>query len=340
MKLRTWLKLVSFGASVGGAMTVARTVLRSSRALDLAGKTVVVTGGSRGLGLALARGLVARGARVAICARDGAELERAKADLERLGGEVFAAPCDVTDRDAVLRFIASVEDDFGSIDVLINNAGIIQVGPVELMTEDDFARAMNVNLFGPLHGIYAVLPGMRRRKAGRIVNIASIGGKVAVPHLAPYSTSKFALVGLSAALRAELVGDSIYVTTVCPGLMRTGSPRHAWFKGHVKAEYAWFSIGDSNSATSVSAESAAEQIIDALAHGDAELVISPQAKLMSTLHGLAPNLVQEMLSLVARVMPGATRSKSEVEGKDAESAFAPSRFTRNSDAAAARNNEN
>jgi hypothetical protein len=122
--------------------------------------------------------------------------------------------------------------------------------------------------------------------------------------------------------------------------MRTGSPRHGWFKGKVRAEYAWFSIGDSNSLSSVSAESAADQIITALVRGDAELILSPQAKLMSVLHGIAPNLVQEMLSLVARVMPGATGSKSQVEGKDAESAFAPSILTRNSDEAAARNNEN
>jgi NAD(P)-dependent dehydrogenase (short-subunit alcohol dehydrogenase family) len=340
MKMRTWLQLASFTASMSAGVAVARNIVRAKRTIDVAGKTVVITGGSRGLGLVLARGLLERGARVAICARDSAELDRARAHLLKLGGDVYAATCDVSDRDDVLRFITSVEDDFGAIDVLINNAGIIQVGPLAAMTEEDFELALDVNFFGPLHTIYAVLPGMRRRKAGRIVNIASIGGKVAIPHLAPYSASKFALVGLSEALRAELTGDSIYVTTVVPGLIRTGSPRHAWFKGKVQAEYAWFAIGDSNSLTSISAESASEQIITALTRGDAGVVISPQAKLMSLLHGIAPNLVQEMLSVVARVMPGATRSRSAVEGKDAESVFAPSPLTRNSDEAAARNNEN
>ncbi|CAN5334051.1 SDR family oxidoreductase [soil metagenome] len=340
MKIRTWLKLASFTASMGAGVAVARNMVRAKRTIDVAGKTIVITGGSRGLGLVLARDLVKRGARVAICARDSAEIERARAELEKLGGDVFAATCDVSDRDEVLRFIASVEDDFGAVDVLVNNAGIIQVGPLSAMTEEDFEHALDVNFFGPLHTIYAVLPGMRRRKAGRIVNIASIGGKVAVPHLAPYTASKFALVGLSEALRAELTADSIYVTTVVPGLIRTGSPRHAWFKGKVQAEYAWFSIGDSNTLTSISAESASTQIITAFTHGDAGVVISPQAKLMSLLHGIAPNLVQEMLSVVARVMPGATRSSSAVEGKDAESVLAPSPLTRNSDKAAARNNEN
>jgi NAD(P)-dependent dehydrogenase (short-subunit alcohol dehydrogenase family) len=338
MKTRTWLKLASVGASV----VLARSVMRHRRTLDLTGRVVVITGGSRGLGLVLARALVERGARVAICARDEAELARARSELEQLGGDVFTAVCDVSERDDVLRFIASVEDDFGPIDVLVNNAGIIQVGPLELMTEDDFERALQVNLRGPLHAMLAVLPAMRRRGAGRIVNIASIGGKIAVPHLAPYTTSKFALVGLSEAMRAELVKDGIYVTTVCPGLMRTGSARHAWFKGHVQAEYAWFSIGDSNSLSSVSAESAVEQIIRAFCRGDAGVVISPQAKLASFIHGLAPGLVQEALAVVARMMPGPTpaRSKLAVEGKDAESAFSPSPFTRQSDAAARRNNEN
>jgi NAD(P)-dependent dehydrogenase (short-subunit alcohol dehydrogenase family) len=296
-------------------------------------------GGSRGLGLVLARAVIERGARVAICARDADELARAHAELEKLGGDVFSAPCDVTDRDDVLGFIATVEDDFGAIDVLVNNAGVIQVGPLALMTADDFEHALSVNLRGPLHAMLAVTPAMRRRKAGRIVNIASIGGKVAVPHLAPYSTSKFALVGLSEAMRAELVQDGIYVTTVCPGLMRTGSPRHALFKGNHEAEYAWFSIGDSLSLSSISAEAAAAQIIQGFTRGDAEVTISPQAKLIRFVHAVAPGLVQEALGAVARFMPAAPPSRATVEGKDAESAWAPSLLTRQSDDAARRNNE-
>ena len=176
MKMRTWLKLASFTASMSAGVAVARNLVRAARTIDVAGKTIVITGGSRGLGLVLARGLIQRGARVAICARDAAEVDRARTHLAELGGDVFAATCDVSDRDDVLRFITTVEDDFGAIDVLINNAGIIQVGPLSTMTEDDFEHAMDVNFFGPLHTIYAALPGMRRRRAGRIVNIASIGG--------------------------------------------------------------------------------------------------------------------------------------------------------------------
>jgi NAD(P)-dependent dehydrogenase (short-subunit alcohol dehydrogenase family) len=335
MKTRTWLKLASAATSV----VLARSVLRNRRTIDLTGKVVVITGGSRGLGLVLARVLIGRGARVAICARDADELARARQDLEQRGGEVFSAPCDVTDRDEVQRFLASVEDDFGPIDVLINNAGMIQVGPLALMAEDDFEQALDINLRGPLHAMLAALPAMRRRKAGRIVNIASIGGKIAMPHLAPYTTSKFALVGLSEAMRAELVQDGIYVTTVCPGLMRTGSPRHALFKGKYQAEYAWFTTGDSLAVTSISAEAAARQIVRGLARGDAEIIISPQAKLASLVHGVAPGFVQEVLGVVARFLPGPTGSRATVEGKDAASALAPSLLTRPSDEAARRNNE-
>jgi NAD(P)-dependent dehydrogenase (short-subunit alcohol dehydrogenase family) len=335
MKTRTWLKL----AAAVGSLWLVRSALRSQRTIDLAGKVAVITGGSRGLGLVLARTLLARGARVAICARDADELARARQELDQLGGDVFSAPCDVTDRDDVLRFLASVEDDFGPIEVLINNAGVIQVGPLELMTAEDFEHALSVNLRGPLHAMLAVLPAMRRRKAGRIVNIASIGGKVAMPHLAPYSTSKFALVGLSQAMRAELIKDGIYVTTVCPGLIRTGSPRRAFFKGNYRAEYTWFTIGDSLPATSISAEAAAEQIIRGFVRGDAEVTVSLQAKLASLVHGVAPGLVQEALGVVARWLPAPTASRTAVEGKDAESAFAPSILTRHSDDAARRNNE-
>ncbi len=329
--------LLTLGGIGLGAWALSRAV-RSD--WSFAGKSVLVTGGSRGLGLTIARQIAAEGGRLALLARDEDELQRACAELRALGGEAFAVPCDLLDRGQSLGAIESVVDRYGAIDVLINNAGIIEVGPLENMRRGDFEKAMGLHFWAPFNLIQQAIPHMRRAGGGRIVNISSIGGKVAVPHMGPYSMSKFALVGLSEAMRAELTGESIYVTTVVPGLIRTGSPRHAWFKGKVQAEYAWFSIGDSNSLSSISAESASDQIIAAFTRGDAEVVISPQAKLMSLLHGISPNLVQEMLSLVARVMPGATKSKSAVEGKDAESVFAPSPLTRNSDKAAARNNEN
>jgi NAD(P)-dependent dehydrogenase (short-subunit alcohol dehydrogenase family) len=303
---------------------------------------VLITGGSRGLGLTMARKLLQHGAYVAICARDGSELERARSDLCQDDGRLLTVPCDITDREQVLTMVDQVDRHFGRIDVLINNAGTIQVGPVEVMTLNDYEEAMEVHFWGPLYTILAVLPAMRQRREGRIVNIASIGGKVSVPHLLPYSASKFALVGLSEGLRAELRKDGVLVTTVCPGLMRTGSPRQAFFKGQHRAEYAWFSISDALPIVSQGAERAARQIIAACQRGEAEVVLSLPAKLATTVHSFLPGWTTDMLGLANRLLlpaPGGIGSARR-SGKQSTSQLSPSWLTTLSDRAAQRNNEN
>jgi NAD(P)-dependent dehydrogenase (short-subunit alcohol dehydrogenase family) len=249
-------------------------------------------------------------------------------------------PCDVTDRADVARFVATVRVALGSIDVVINNAGVIDVGPMEHMTTEDYERAMTTHFWGPLNVMLAVVPEMQRRGEGRIVNITSVGGKLAVPHLLPYSASKFALVGLSEGMRAELAKDGIRVTTVVPGLMRTGSPPNAMFKGRHRAEYAWFAISDSLRVTSMDAERAARRIITAMRDGDPEVVLSIQAKLAVKLHALAPGVMQRMFGLVTRLLPapGGVGTR-RVAGRDSASAAAPSFLTRATERAAQRNNE-
>jgi len=332
--------LVWAAAGLGGLL-LARALVRRVREFNFAGKSVLITGGSRGLGLVLARELVGRGARVAICARDREELERARIDLRGRGaGDVLAFPCDVTDRAQVQELVRLCQDRFGGIDVLINNAGVIQVGPVEVMTVEDYEEAMRTHFWGPLYTTLAVLPEMRRRRAGRIVNISSIGGKIGVPHLVPYSASKFALVGLSEGLRAELAKDGIVVTTVCPGLMRTGSPRNATFKGQHRAEYAWFSISDALPVSAIGAERAARRIIDGCARGEAEVIVSLQAVLAVKFHALFPELTADMMSLMNRLLPDAGGIGTQsAKGKESQSAFSPSLLTTLSDTAARRNNE-
>jgi NAD(P)-dependent dehydrogenase (short-subunit alcohol dehydrogenase family) len=301
---------------------------------------VLVTGGSRGLGLVIARELVREGARVAICARDEPTLARARADLERRGGRVVAARCDVGVRADVERMVQHVVEQLGPIDALINNAGTIAVGPIETMGIEDFHRAMDVNFWGAVHAILAVLPRMRRRGRGRIVNVASIGGKVSVPHLVPYSASKLALVGLSEGLRAELAREGIQVTTICPGLMRTGSPRHALFKGRHREEYAWFSVSDALPVVSMSADRAARQIVSALRRGSAERTLSLPAKVGARVNGLFPAFTTSLLAAVNRVLPAATGGiEGAVKGEASESALAPSVLTRLGDRAAQRNNQ-
>lgn len=338
--LKDALKLAAAGA---GAYLAARAVYRKFNGYDFEGKTVLITGGSRGLGLVMAREFAALGARLAICARDPRELERARAELASRGAEVLAFPCDVSDRAQVRELVRVTVARFGSLDVLVNNAGVIQVGPAEVMTVEDYEEAMRIHFWGPLYTILAALPEMRRRGGGRIVNISSIGGKIGVPHLVPYSASKFALAGLSDGLRAELMKDGVVVTTVFPGLMRTGSPRNADFKGRHRAEYAWFSISDSLPVTSIQAARAARQIISACRRGDAELVITTQAKLAVKFRALFPEMTADLLSLTALLMPAAAGDDSigrrRAKGRDSESELSPSWLTSLTESAAARNNE-
>jgi NAD(P)-dependent dehydrogenase (short-subunit alcohol dehydrogenase family) len=337
-----WNKPTIFATAGGlGLFLAARAVMRRWREDDLRNQVALITGGSRGLGLIMARQLLRQGAYVAICARDEPELERAHHDLTQDHGQVMSVPCDVTNREQVHAMVQGVLRHFGRIDILINNAGAIQVGPVELMTLDDYEAAMKVHFWGPLYTTLAVLPGMRQRRRGRIVNIASIGGKISMPHLLPYNASKFALVGFSEGLRAELAKDGILVTTVCPGLMRTGSPRNALFKGQHRAEYAWFSISDALPIVSQSAERAARQIIAACKRGDAEVVLSLPAKLATTVHALFPGCTADILGVANTLMLPGTGGigTAQLPGKYSTSPWSPSFLTTLSDRAAQRNNE-
>ncbi|MBW4619875.1 MAG: SDR family NAD(P)-dependent oxidoreductase [Cyanosarcina radialis HA8281-LM2] len=307
---------------------------------DLSGKTILITGGSRGLGLVMARQLLDAGARVAICARDEAELERARAELEQRAGEVFALTCDVADRVQVDRTIQLVKDRFGEIDVLINNAGTDIVGPLENQTMQDYDDLMKLHFWGPLYTTYAVLPEMQARQSGRIVNISSIGGKTPAPHMVAYCASKFALVGLSEGMRTELAKDGIKVTTVCPGLIHTGVVDRATFKGQNRKEFAWFSISDSLPLLSASAEKVARATIAGLKRGAAEVIVPLPFWFSARLYALFPELNTNLFAAIDRLLPQPGGIGSErALGKDSHSAWSPSWLTYLSDRAAGRNNE-
>jgi len=309
---------------------------------DFRGKVALVTGGSRGLGLVLARQLTRAGARVAICARDQRELDLAADDLTSLGNPPLALPCDLTNPARVQEMVRAIEVHLGPVDVLINNAGIIVVGPLETMNRADFERVMNVNFWAAYNTVEAVLPSMRQRKQGRIVNVSSVGGKVSVPHLLPYSASKFAVTGFSLGLRTELAPHGIVVTTISPWLMRTGSPRNAQFKGQHEEEYAWFSISDSLPMLTISAETAAQRILDACRHGDAEAMLSLPSALADKFRALFPELFADLMELTNRLLPGPGKDadrKSVRKGSQSESSWSPSTLTTLTDRAAEQNNE-
>ncbi|MFL6305060.1 MAG: SDR family NAD(P)-dependent oxidoreductase [Candidatus Sulfotelmatobacter sp.] len=290
-------------------MPLAARQLRRGR---LRGKIVLITGGSRGLGLALAEELGREGAKLALSARDGSELARArdlllKRHCVREPDNIFLFPADLRNAQDAEELILQTTRRFGRIDILINNAGIITVGPVENQTVADFRDVMDTNFFSGLHCTLAVLPEMLARKDGAIVNITSIGGKVAVPHLLPYTASKFAAVGFSEGLSAELRGKGIRVTTVCPGLMRTGSHLNAQFKGQAEREYRWFSVAAGVPGLSTSVRAAARKIVAAISQGKREIAITPQAIFAARLSDLMPAVTSMLLQLISVTLPSAPR---------------------------------
>jgi NAD(P)-dependent dehydrogenase (short-subunit alcohol dehydrogenase family) len=332
---------VAAGALALGSALIARG-LRSTRRIDFHGRSVVITGGSRGLGLLVARRFAAEGARLTLAARDRGELERAQEELTATGAEVEIVVCDVGVRAEAERLVREVVERNGGIDVLINNAGVMKVGPVEHMEVADFEEAMAVHFWGPLHTMLAAIPAMREKGGGRIVNVSSIGGRVGVPHLTPYCASKFALAGLSDSMRGELAKDGISVTTVTPGLMRTGSPFNAWFKGRHRDEFAWFLISDSLPLASIDGQQAARQLVDACRHGDAELIIGWPAKLAVLAHAVIPEAVAMAMSLANQFIlpaPADRPGTKAYSGWQSMSDRTPTSLTRLTERAAAENNE-
>jgi NAD(P)-dependent dehydrogenase (short-subunit alcohol dehydrogenase family) len=274
-----------------------------------AGEVAMITGGSRGLGLALARELANRGCALALLARDAHELAAADTELAP-HTRVLTLVCDVSDRAAVERAVERTLAELGRIDLLVNNAAIFEIAPVASLGLDDFRQAMDIIFWGTLHATLAVLPHMRARKHGRICNITSIGGKVAVPHLLPYDCAKFATVGLSEGLHAELARDGITVTTIVPGLIRTGSAENAIVKGQHEREYAWFAASAATPLSSMSMDRAARRIVRAIARGESEVTLTWQAKLLRLAHAVAPVWVVGVLGVVNRLLPAAAPTGS------------------------------
>ena len=270
---------------------------------DFRDKVTLISGGSRGLGLEIARNICCRGGKVALLARDNDELSRAKSELERFKTEVLTIQCDLLDTAQIQAAVQQTLQHFREIDILINDAGIIEVGPLAHMQFKDFDRAMRLHFWAPYILQFLIVPHMRAKGGGRIVNISSIGGRIAVPHMAPYSASKFALAGFSDAIGAELARDKIYVTTVTPGMMRTGSHVHATFKGDHAAEYRWFDWSRKIPFGSISMERAARKIVNACARGKPVLVMPLSAYFIIAKNAVFPNLMARAMRMFCRSLP-------------------------------------
>jgi short-subunit dehydrogenase len=305
------------------------------------GQVVLITGGSRGLGLLLAHEFARHGAKLVICARNEQELAQAEQELEQHGAEILTLACDISDRVQVENMVQQATEKFGRIDVLVNNAGIITVGPLIAQTLQDFKESMDIMFWGAFYSTMAVLPQMLERKSGRVVNITSIGGKVSVPHLLPYDSSKFAMVGFSEGLRAEMAKEGIKVVTIVPGLMRTGSQVNAYFKGKNRQEYTWFTVLGSLPMMSMSAERAAKKIVQATQKGSAEVILGFPAKLLAKFHGLFPGATINILGLVDRFLPeaGPVQNLERHIGRESETRVTQSPLTALTQKAAREYNE-
>lgn len=284
---------------LSGTFIAAKLLKRTLFLTNLRDQVILITGGTSGLGFALMKHLLKENCKVAICARHEEDLEKVKANFS----DVFIMKCDVGDKAQVHDLIQKTIRHFGKIDIVINNAGIIQVGAMESFHREDYKRAMDVMYWGMVNTTLSVLPHMKEQGSGQIVNITSVGGKVSIPHLLPYSAAKFAAVGFSEGITSELRNSNIFVTTIIPGLMRTGSYVNALFQKNNREEFKLFSFISSTPFLTVSADKAARRIILAMKEKRQVKVIGFQARILIELHHFMPNTLSRMFFLTTKVLP-------------------------------------
>ena len=294
---------------------------------SISGEVAIVTGGSRGFGLELARELGRNGCRLVICARDPLELMRARDALRDEDVQVTTVTCDITSEDAPQLLIDAALEAYGRLDILVNNAGVIQVGPAEQVTFGDIEVAMAIMALAPARLALAVLPVLREHGGGRIVNVTSVGGKISVPHLLPYSMAKFAALAFSEGLRAELGTGPVTVTTAVPGLMRTGSHVQALFRGQREKEFTWFSLGASLPLVSMDAERAARRVVSAMRARQAEVILTPAAQVAARGAAVFPGLTARVLHLMSGLLPDPASSAAPIaQGKELRPAMGSGLF--------------
>jgi short-subunit dehydrogenase len=281
---------------------------------SLKDKVIVITGGSKGLGLVLARQLLEEDCKL----RSKEELQLAQ---ENIGKNVFIKTCDVARREEVDEFLLAVIRHYGQIDVLINDAGIMMAGALESYTSKEYQDSMNIMFWGIMNTTYAILPHFKERGEGQIINITSIGGMVPVPHMLPYVSAKFAAVGFSQGCTAELRKDNIFVTTIVPGLMRTGSYTNAFFQDQNKQEFKLFAALSTAPVITISAEKAARKIIRAIKNRDVMQVLGIPAKILLTLDHLFPATMVRAYGLASRFIPSRKEVSHFVTGEEIQREF-------------------
>lgn len=272
--------------------------------LDLRGRVAVVTGAAKGIGRATALELAAAGARVAGCDLEDAALEAVLAECRALGApSTLGARVDVSDAAAVQHFATRVERELGPTFCLVNNAGVGVAGGFFATELEDWEWLLRVNLGGTIHGVRAFAPFMRERRAGRIVNVASASGYCNLPALSAYGTTKYAVVGLSEALRAELLPAGVMVSVVCPGFVTTSILDSARIRGVADPERERIELRAVYERRGVAPEIVARAIVGAAKSGKALVPVSSDAWLLYLLKRAAPSALPWLLRAAERFYP-------------------------------------
>jgi len=268
------------------------------------GRRVLITGGSGGIGRALAELYGEEGARLVLADQNTETLETTANELRARGFEVTAVATDVRELESVRKLIEAARSAYGGTDVLINCAGVAVYSRARDLSFEQWDRILKVNLYGTVHTITTLLPEMLERRSGQIINIASMQGLLSVPNAVPYCASKFAVVGLSRGLRAELKKEGIRVLVVNPGVVRTGIMRGA-ISGRVSFFGREFDVSDRHAAMferswlGISAEEAARSIRRAAARNKSEIELGIDAKLAAMAVRLFPGLAQRLAEVMA-----------------------------------------
>jgi len=259
--------------------------------MRIRGQRALITGASSGLGAALARELAERGAACALAARRRGRLESLAAEIrrDRPGTTVVTVTCDVTDPDCVTAAVGAVARELGGIDLLVNDAGICAYGDTERTSDRDLTDLLAVNLLGSVRTMRAVVPLMRQRGGGRIVNIASLAALHGVPYLAAYGASKAALAVYSQSLRAELARDGIGVQVVYPG----------YTAPEIFAAEKTLSGVRRPDPPYAPADRVARRIVDAIERGAPEVVLDARGRWLSLLRGLVPGAIDRIMARLA-----------------------------------------
>jgi NAD(P)-dependent dehydrogenase (short-subunit alcohol dehydrogenase family) len=265
---------------------------------DLSGRWVGVTGAGSGIGAAIASVAAERGANLAICDLDAQRLEEMEQRLRRRGAEVVAATVDVAELDSVQHFADAVHEATDAVDILVNNAGVTLAASALETTEADWEWVLGIDLMGVIHGCSSFVPAMRDRgRGGHVVNISSMDGLAAMEGFAAYSTAKFAVVGYSESLRAELRRHRIGVTVVCPGPIRSSLVAEMPGRGRFAGAYA-DRIREENRRNGVPAERVARAVFTSVRRDRAVCPVTPLAWMTYYMKRLAPSMTARVLDRV------------------------------------------